>query len=87
MKTLDDGLMFFMMVAALGKGWVGLSRYLLILVKSVTNLRPPLGFWTKNAGLHQVVGVLTGAMIPFLMSSSMILSASSLWCSGIWRAV
>ena len=77
-----------MIAWAAGKGCTALLTYLLSFVKSVTILTLLLSFLpTKNAGLHQSVGVETGVMIFFSSKSCTALLAGTSMRLGITLAV
>ena len=77
-NTLDDGSSLETMLCGARKGWIGQQTHLFKPVKSVTKQRPLLGFCTKNAGEHHVVGCKTLAMI--LSNNALLkISSASFW--------
>ena len=74
-KTFASDGMDCKMSFVLGKGWVGLSMYLLRGEKSVTSLTSPFALGTKKAWLHQSVGSDTFVITRLLIRWETCLSA------------
>ena len=87
MKLVLPGGITLMMSVGDGKGCTARRMNLLSPERSTTKRRSTrLAFDTKNAGLHHVVGSVTGSMMLSSISSRIILLALSTQCTGILRA-